>query len=255
MRGASVLIALAGIAFFSLGFIKLAQNTFVQPPSVQYGSKLSRHSGPLGAGEDLDFSKTVGAKAILLTYATSALTISVDQRIVDKVMGQTVFGTRKDTSRKLSFPQENAEKAIKTVYKMFTSPIIPTEEELESVWQKVKECRNGGVVIHADSTLQDFNREDGFQFGLSIMAVDCKPTGPKNSIELASFQRGKGGEYRKQEISKTLRYYQEGTFVDTQVTVPRSLRVPAVVNDEMKRAVELVSKNQLIKDLTDFARN
>src|SRR5438105_539901 len=103
MRGASVLIALAGIAVFSLGFIKLAQNSFVDPVSVQYGNKLTRRNRSLGAGEDIDYTNVVGAKAILLKYA-NALLPSVSEELVKEVSGKTTFGVRKDSTRKVSFP-------------------------------------------------------------------------------------------------------------------------------------------------------
>ena len=247
MRSASVLIALAGLAVFSMGFIKLAQNGIVKSVTEQYANKLTRHDKSLGAGEELDFTTVYGAKAILLKYANSNV-MTITQPEIDRATRTTQLITRKDNTRKAQFPAQNAERAIKLLLGMIsTTPL--TEEFKESAWQKIKECKKGGVIIDVDYTGNNYMKEDGFSFGISVMAVDCKPA----VIEVATFNRVKGGDFKKQEYMKYVKYLKEGRFVDSTVTEPITLKIPTIVDEDLKETIQKVALFELQKDLAAFA--
>ena len=243
------MLALAGLAFISLGFIKIAQSSFVDSPSVQFGKTLTRPTSTLGAEADLDYKNVVGAKAVLQKYAKTYMP-NVSEDLVKKITSETVFGTRKESTRKISFDADKAEKAIKMLLKM-SSQSDPTEDQMEKAWQKVKECKNGGVVLDTDYSALDFVKNDGFQFGLSIIAVDCKGS----KVDVITFLKAKGGEFKKQAISRKIRYFKQGRITDTEVTTVATLKISAIVDDKMKRNVESVSKYQLMKELLEFANN
>ncbi len=244
MRGASVLIALAGIAVFSLGFIKLAQNSFVQPVSVQY-SHLAKHTKTLGAGENINYSDVVGGKAVLLKFAKS-LAPTVSDALVRETTSAVGFGTRNQNTRSMTVSKDKAEQLIKLLLSMISKTL--TEDQIQAAWQQVQECANGGVVIDGNYGVNNYIRDDGFHFGISLLAVDCK--GP---VSVAAFTKAKAGEFRKQEITKQIKYYQQGRFMDTEVSFPATIKVPAVVTDALKQNVEIVAKYQLFQDLIEFA--
>jgi hypothetical protein len=259
MKAASLLIAAGALAIMACGFIKMSQNTFVDPVAVQYANevkpKVNQQSLGAGLGMSLgatpSYQNAIGAKALIQAWL-KVNTPSVDSAALNFFNTETKFGTKQESNRNLKLKRDTLEKAIPTLLKL-SAPVQPTVDETNEIINEIKACTNGGFVKVWEKSSNDFVNKEGFSISLHILAIDCKGDG---NVDTLSFSRSKGGSFNPATLErKVLVCKDEGFFSGVSCSLEtRSIKIPREVDDEAIAKTFKGAQVHLYKELDAYTK-